>query len=235
MGRWKLFGFSSAEATAYHSLRHWNASSTEHWMCDAIIPKWSSISLVASVWTSSRMHQHTNCLLNEKSLGRKKRRGKQNKNVSTSAAVTATTTTTQYYSLDSMRLVTDIDRYCVGIQLLFVTRMILCSWKSENARCGDGTISVRSLPIHVLPFDSELSVDTRIRSMDEVDVRCDWLLYVGMGRVMPPISRIVFGSVSSSDSQDVDVTARDGIDDAFWCVVVISIFWFCFLFFVKNE
>lgn len=109
------------------------------------------------------------------------------------------------------------DLYGFRFQLPLFMRTILCSWKSEKARSGDGTISVRS-PIQFDPlFDSELSLDTSTMS---TGFRC-WT-YVAIGRLMPPISKIVFGSDSSSVSQMMVVMPRDWIDDV-CCTVVISI------------
>lgn len=189
------------------------------WMCDVKVQMLSSISVQDFLKHLKKSHfndkvyffTHTNT------------KEKKNNNVHVSTFGMWYRDRVEWkYILCPLRLSTfviTIGLYGFGVQLPLFRRKILCSWKSVKARCGDGTISVRS-PNQMPLFESELSADTKTVSDG---FRCGWMAYVGIGRLMPPISRIVFGSDSSSVSQLIVVMPSDWSVEV-CCIVLISIF-----------
>lgn len=106
-----------------------------------------------------------------------------------------------------------LGRSGVGIQWLFGKRKILCSWNSVHAWNGGMAISWCSAfqwPAYWLLFVTGV-IGSCVRAT------VDACIYVGRGRLTPPISRIVLCSVVSSSVSHM-MRPREGIATG-WCTV----------------
>lgn len=98
------------------------------------------------------------------------------------------------------------------LQFSFDKRITLCSWNAVKAGYGGGTISCWAFQWLIYGWV--------FIEVDNVCARCGGKIYVGLGRLTPPISSIVLGSFDSSSISQI-IRPLDGIATGWWIVLVI--------------
>lgn len=123
---------------------------------------------------------------------------------------------------------TDILSLAGPTQLAFEMRTIRCSWNSVNAGYGGDTMSCCAL-------FQWFKYAWLFIAGGSACARGGGSMYVGLGRLTPPISRMVFGSLDSSSISQM-IKPRDGIATGWWIVLVIEPNWSDFNFLaIKKE